>query len=55
MLIGLRDPWNSDDAVQVGDNVTAYGHRRREGNNFEMKTERLKVGDKVYNLYPDRS
>jgi hypothetical protein len=45
----------SDDAVQVGDTVTAYGHRRSEGNNFEMKTERLKVGDKVYNLYPDRS
>jgi len=45
----------SDDTVQVGDTVTAYGHRRSEGNNFEMKTERLKVGDKLYNLYPDRS
>ena len=45
----------SGDEVRVGDTVTAFGHRRSEGNNFEMKTERLKVGDKVYNLYPDRS
>lgn len=45
----------SGDEVQVGDTVTAYGHRRTEGNNFEMKTERLKVGDQVYNLYPNRS
>jgi len=41
--------------VNVGDTVTAFGHRRSEGNNFEMKTERLQVGDKIYNLYPNRS
>ena len=41
--------------VNVGDTVTAYGHRRSEGNNFEMKTERLQVGDQLFNLYPDRS
>lgn len=45
----------SGDEVQVGDTVTAFGHRRSEGNNFEMKTERLQVGDKLYNLYPNRS
>ena len=44
----------SSDAVKVGDTVTAYGHRRSEGDNFEMKTERLKVGEQMYNLYPDR-
>ena len=43
------------DEVQIGDTVTAFGHRRSEGNNFEMKTERLQVGDKLYNLYPNRS
>jgi hypothetical protein len=43
------------DKVDVGDTVTAFGHRRREGDNFEMKTERLKVGDDLYNLYPNRS
>ena len=45
----------SEDNVQVGDTITAYGHRRSEGDTFEMKTERLQVGDKLYNLYPDRS
>ncbi|MBT6042257.1 MAG: hypothetical protein HOH14_02050 [Gammaproteobacteria bacterium] len=43
-----------DEKVNVGDTVTAYGHRRSEGDNFEMKTERLKVGEKIFNLYPDR-
>ena len=44
-----------EEVVHVGDTVTAYGHRRSEGDNFEMKTERLKVGDETFNLYPDRS
>lgn len=41
--------------VSVGATVTAFGHRRSEGDNFEMKTERLQVGDTLYDLYPDRS
>ena len=41
--------------VKVGDVVTAFGHRRSEGNNYEMKTERIRVGEKLYNLYPNRS
>lgn len=45
----------SEELVNVGDEVTAYGHRRQSGDNFEMKTERLQVGDTVYDLYPDRS
>lgn len=45
----------SEENVKVGDTITAYGHRRSEGDAFEMKTERLRVGDKLYNLYPDRS
>ena len=44
----------SSEDVEVGDTVTAYGHRRREGDLFEIKTERLKVGDRMFNLYPDR-
>lgn len=43
------------DKVKVGDTITAFGHRRSSGDLFEMKTERLQVGDKLYNLYPDRS
>ncbi len=44
----------SSDAIEVGDTVTAYGHRRREGDTFELKTERLKVAERMFNLYPDR-
>lgn len=43
------------DKVNVGDTVTAFGHRRGEGDDHEMKTERLRVGENLYNLYPDRS
>lgn len=43
------------DLIEVGDTVAAYGHRRSSGDLFEMKTERLQVGDQLYNLYPDRS
>lgn len=43
------------DKVKAGDSVTAHGHRRSSGDLFEMKTERLQVGDQLYNLYPDRS
>lgn len=40
--------------VEVGDTITAHGHRRASGDLFEMKTERLEVDGKLYNLYPDR-
>jgi len=42
------------DMVKVGMQVTARGHRWREAGRLEVKTERLVVGDKTYNLYPDR-
>lgn len=44
----------SEEMVQVGDTITAYGHRHSDSDNFEMKTERLQIGDKLYNLYPNR-
>lgn len=43
-----------ENAIKVGETVTAYGHRRKEGDLFEMKTERLEVGDRTYDLYPER-
>ena len=45
----------TDDDVQVGDTVTAYGHRHADGDTYEMKTERLKVGEHLYDLYPNRT
>ena len=44
-----------DGMIPVGSKVTAHGHRHRDNNRFEVKTERLTWGDKVFNVYPDRS
>jgi hypothetical protein len=44
-----------DDNVSVGDTVTAFGHRHADGATLEMKTERLKVGETLFDLYPNRS
>ncbi len=44
-----------DANVKVGDTVTAYGNRHSRSTTFEMKTVRLKVGEEVYDLYPNRT
>lgn len=41
------------DALPKGARVTARGHKRIDGT-LEIKTERLVVGDKTYDLYPNR-
>ena len=41
--------------IPVGDTVTAYGHRHKDAKTFEVKTERLRWKDKLFNVYPDRS
>ena len=40
-------------AVPKGAQITARGHKRTDGV-LEIKTERLVVGDKTYDLYPAR-
>jgi hypothetical protein len=42
-------------AIPKGTRVTARGHRHLDPNRLEIKTERLVVGPKTYDLYPDRS
>ncbi len=44
-----------DGMIPAGTKVTAHGHRHRDSNRYEVKTERLTVGDKTYNVYPDRT
>ena len=44
-----------DGMLPVGAKVTAHGHRHRDNNRFEVKTERLTVDGKTYNVYPDRT
>jgi hypothetical protein len=40
--------------VEVGDQVTVFGHRHVDGKRFEMKTERIRVGEDLFNMYPER-
>lgn len=42
------------DEVHAGDTVTVFGHRHVDGTRFEMKTERIQVGDALHNVYPER-
>ncbi len=41
-------------AVPAGTRVIARGHRHNDGKRLEMKTERLVVGGRTYDLYPSR-
>ena len=42
-------------AIPVGTRVTARGHRHRNPRTLEMKSERLVVGNRTFDLYPERS
>lgn len=44
----------SDGVIEVGATVTAHGQRHRDPDRLEMKTERLEVGDRPYDIYPER-
>jgi hypothetical protein len=44
----------TDGAIAIGDDVTAYGKRHRDPGRLEMKTERLEVGEELYDIYPNR-
>ena len=44
----------TDGVIEIGDTVTAYGHRHVEPDRLEMKTERLEVGGELYDIYPNR-
>lgn len=41
-------------ALPVGTRVTARGHRHNDPARLEIKTERLIVGNRTYDLYPGR-
>ena len=40
--------------IPVGAQVTASGHRHRDANKLEIKTERLTWNGRVFAVYPDR-
>lgn len=43
-----------EDAVPVGAEVTASGHRHLDENTLEIKVERLTWNERVFNVYPGR-
>jgi hypothetical protein len=40
--------------IPVGAKVTIHGHRNRDGNRYEIKTERVTWNGRTFNVYPDR-
>ena len=44
-----------DGMFAVGTKVMAHGHRNRDMKKYEMKTERITIDGKTYNVYPDRT
>jgi hypothetical protein len=40
--------------IPAGATVTAYGHRHKDPKTFEIKTERLRWNDRLFDVYPDR-
>ena len=44
-----------EDSIPVGAKVSIHGHRNRDPKKFEIKTERVTVNGKTYNVYPDRT
>ena len=56
----LAPPFRTEQAglkegiIPVGAKVTAHGHRNRDQNRLEMKTERVTWNGKTFNVYPDR-
>lgn len=41
--------------AKVGDEVTAIGNRSLDPNETRMKAVRIIIGDKTYDVYPDRA
>ena len=40
--------------IPVGATVTIHGHRNRDANRLEVKTERVVWNGRTFNVYPDR-
>jgi len=40
--------------IPVGAQVTVHGHRNRDGNRYEIKTERVIWNGRTFDVYPDR-
>lgn len=58
--IEVGQPWRNaqaglkDDLLSVGRLITVHGHRSAKESERLVKAERVIIGGKSYNLYPDR-
>jgi hypothetical protein len=43
-----------ENVIPVGAQVTIHGHRNRDANRYEVKTERVTWNGRTFNVYPDR-
>ena len=44
----------TEGVIPAGSQVTAHGHRHRDSNKLEIKTERLTWNGRTFAVYPDR-
>ena len=44
----------TEQVLPPGAAITAYGRRHRDPDRREMKTERVRVGERDFDIYPDR-
>lgn len=49
-----RNAGLAEDTIPVGAEVTIEGHRSRNPRNFEVKTERVRWNERVFDVYPNR-
>ena len=59
-MVEIGQPWRNERAgltpqvLQPGTRLFVHGHRSARKNERLMKAERIVIGGKSYNLYPDR-
>lgn len=44
----------AEDSTKAGDTITVLGNRSQDPDEKRLKAVRVTVGDKVYDIYPDR-
>ena len=44
----------TEDAIPLGATVTVSGHRSASADRYEIKTERVRYGDREFDVYPGR-
>lgn len=58
--VEIGQPWRNEQAglspetIKAGTKLTLHGHRSARAGQRLMKAERIVIGTKSYNLYPDR-